>query len=299
MSRIFFFGYGYTASHVAQLLRPEGWEMAGTTRTQDKVKRMWAQGVEPHIWSADQGTLEAPLRVFNNVTHILHGMQPNQNGDAVLKTHFKVFQKIAPNLKWYGYISSTSVYGDTHGEYATEDFAPNPTTARGKLRLRVERRHQQLYKKANLPLHIFRVGAIYGPARGAIRRVSAGDASLVHKEGHLTSRIHVEDLAQILKASMDNPNPGSIYNCVDDLPTGQEVPLDFAYDLLGKPKPAVVDFEDVKDQLPPARNKFYEESRRVSNAKVKSELGVKFKYPTYKEGYEALNDRFRQKLDAD
>lgn len=290
MNRVFFFGYGYTASYLAHILRPEGWSMAGTTRDQEKVKRMWDQGVEPHIWKDDEGPLEAPRRVLNNVTHILHGMSPTANGDPVLKNHFEILKTVAPNLKWYGYLSTVSVYGDTQGEAATEDFVPNPTTPRGKMRLRVEQRHRQLFKKHGLPLHIFRLGAIYGPARSAIRRAATGEPPLIHKEGHTTSRLHVEDLAQILKASMENPNPGSVYNCVDDLPTGVEVPLDYAYDLLGKPKPRQVEYDDVSQDLPQKMNALYLETRRVSNAKIKSELGVKLMYPTYKEGYDALNE---------
>jgi nucleoside-diphosphate-sugar epimerase len=294
MSRIFFFGYGYTAAALAGHLREDGWEMAGTTRTQDKVNTMWEQGVEPHVWTGE-APLEGPMRVMKNVTHILHSLPPGAKGDPVLQNHARLLATIAPQLKWYGYISTTSVYGDTHGEVATEEFEPNPATARGKLRLRTEKRHLQLYKKRGLPLHIFRAGAIYGPGRSAIRRAAMGDPKLIHKEGLLTSRIHVQDLAQILRASMMKPNPGSIYNCVDDLPTGPEVPLEFAYDILGKPKPPVLEFEDVQDDLSKQLNSFYSENRRVSNAKIKSELGVTLTYPTYKEGYEALGVALKQR----
>jgi len=289
MSRIFFFGYGYTASFLAEQLRAEDWAMAGTTRTSDKVKAMWGQGVEPHIWTGESA-LEAPRRIFRNVTHILHSVPPLRKADPVLKNHFKLFSEIAPKLQWYGYISTTSVYGDTQGEEASESYEPNPTTLRGKLRLQVENRHRQLHKKFNLPLHIFRSGSIYGPGRSAIRRAIQGDPKLIHKEGHLTTRIHVEDLVQILRASMANPNPGTTYNCVDDLPTGIEKPLDYAFDMLGKEKPPVVQFDDVQEELPQRMSSFYSETRRVSNDRIKSELGVTLKYPTYKEGYDALNE---------
>jgi len=298
MNRVFFFGYGFTASFLAQMLRPEGWSMAGTTRDPDKVNRMWDQGVEPHIWNEEDGPIEAPRRVLKNVTHILHSLPPAPTGDPVLKNHFEILKTIAPNLKWYGYLSSVSVYGDTNGEVATEDYAVNPGTPRGKLRLRVEQRHRQLHKKHGLPIHIFRVGAIYGPGRSALRRAAATDPSLIHKEGHVTSRIHVDDLAQILKTSMEHPNPGSVYNCTDDLQTGPEVPLDYAYDLLGKPKPPTIEYDDVQDDLQQQVKAIYLETRHVSNAKIKSELGVQLKYPTYKEGYDALNAAREQSIQA-
>jgi len=291
---MFFFGYGYTASYLAQLLRTEDWAMAGTTRNPDKVKKMWAQGVEPHIWAGDS-PLEAPRRIFRNVTHILHSVPPLATGDPVLKNHFELFSEIAPKLQWYGYISTTSVYGDTQGEEANESYELNPATSRGKLRLQIEKRHQQLHKKFKLPIHIFRSGSIYGPGRSAIRRAIQGDPRLIHKEGHVTSRIHVEDLAQVLRASMANPNPGAIYNCADDLATGVDEPLSYAFDMLGKEKPPVVKFEDVQAEITQNMSSFYSETRRVSNDLIKSELGVKLKYPTYKEGYEALNQARMQR----
>lgn len=296
MNRVFFFGYGYTATLLARLLGPEGWKMAGTTRDQTKVNRMWDEGVEPHIWAMDQGTIEAPRRVLKNVTHILHSLPPTAAGDPVLKTHFEILKTAAPNLKWYGYLSTVSVYGDTNGEVATEDYAVNPGTPRGKLRLRVEQRHRQLFKKHGLPIHIFRAGAIYGPGRSALRRASESNPDLIHKEGHVTSRIHVEDLARILKASMENPNPGSVYNCIDDLQTGPEVPLEYAYQLLGLPIPPTVEYEDLDADVAKAVGGLYGETRRVSNAKFKSELGVQLKYPTYKEGYDALNEARAQRI---
>ena len=290
MSRVFFFGYGYTAMFLAQLLRPEGWKMAGTTRDQAKVNSMWDDGVEPHVWAEDQGPITAPQRVLRNVTHILHSLPPKAAGDPVLRNHFEILKTVAPNLKWYGYLSTVSVYGDTGDEVATEEYAVNPGTARGKLRLRVEQRHRQLFKKHGLPLHLFRVGAIYGPGRSALRRASNVAPDLVHKEGHVTSRIHVEDLAQILKTSMENPNPGSVYNCIDDLQTGPEVPLEYAYQLLGTPVPPMVEYETLDEDKAKAMVNLYGETRRISNAKVKSELGIQLKYPTYKEGYDALNN---------
>lgn len=296
MNRVFFFGYGYTAMFLARLLGPEGWKMAGTTRDQTKVNRMWDEGVEPHIWAEDQGPIIAPRRVLKNVTHILHSLPPTGAGDPVLKNHFEILKAAAPNLKWYGYLSTVSVYGDTAGEVATEDYAVNPGTARGKLRMRIEQRHRQLFKKHGLPVHIFRVGAIYGPGRSALRRASGDGPGLVHKEGHVTSRIHVEDLAQVLKASMENPNPGSVYNCIDDLQTGPEVPLEYAYQLLGMPTPPTVEYETLDEDVAKTMSGLYGETRRISNAKIKSELGVQLKYPTYKEGYDALNDAREERI---
>lgn len=298
MSRMFFFGYGYTAASLAKTLREEGWEMAGTTRNKDNVNAMWAQGVEPHVWSGE-APLEAPGRIMKNVTHVLHSLPPGPRGDMVLKHHHKLIKSMAPRIKWYGYISTISVYGDTHGEAAAETYEPNPTLRRAKIRLRVEKRHQQLHKKFNLPLHIFRAGAIYGPGRSAIERINKGQRQIIHKENNMSSRIHVDDLAQIVHASITNPNPGSIYNCVDDVPTNMTEPIRYVYDLLGKEKPPVVDYEDVREDLPEKLNSFYTEQRLISNAKIKSELGITLKYPSYKEGYDAMKEMLREESGTD
>jgi nucleoside-diphosphate-sugar epimerase len=287
MSRMFFFGYGYTASHLAQLLRAEGWSMAGTTRTTDKVNGMWDQGVEPHVWNG-KAPIEGPGRIMKNVTHILHSVPPTTQADPVLRNHLKLLIQLAPQLEWYGYISTTSVYGDTQGEVADESYEPNPSLPRGKSRLRVEKRHRQLFKKKQLPLHIFRAGGIYGPGRSLVRRALQEPQQIIHKEGHITSRIHVDDLAQILRASIEQPNPGSVYNCVDDMPAPMEDPMKYALERLGKPVPPSVPYEQVEDKLKRGMKSFYEESRQVSNAKIKSELGVTLKYPTYREGYDAI-----------
>lgn len=287
MNHMFFFGYGYSASYLAKILRKEGWKLSGTTRSNSKVNKMWEHGVEPHIWTGET-PMEAPLRVTKGVTHILHSIPPTQGFDPVMKHHHRLLSRLSPDLSWYGYISTTSVYGDTQGQWAEEDFEPNPGLARGKARLRVENTHQALCKQTGLPLHIFRAGAIYGPIRNAIRRALSGNAQLIHKAGHQTSRIHVEDLAQVLRASMDKPNPGAVYNAVDDMPTGFELPTALAYELIGKPIPPTLEYEEVKDELAPSVNLFFAESRLVSNGKIKSELGIELIYPTYKEGLEAI-----------
>ncbi len=287
MKRVFFFGYGYSTRFLAQLLRDDDWSMAGTTNSQDNVKKMWDHGVEPHVWTGE-GPLEAPFRVMNHVTHILHSLRPGAKGDAVLQNHFQVLSKVAPQLKWYGYLSSVSVYGDTKGAIATEDYEPNPISPKGKVYLRVENRHRQLQKKFGLPLHIFRVAPVYGPWRGAIQRAVKGEPQIIHKEGHKTTQIHVRDLAQILKASMENPNPGAVYNCVDDLATGPEVPVEYAYELLGNPKPPVRKYESVEAELPQQTKTIYTENLSASNERVKSELGIELLFPTYKEGYTSL-----------
>ena len=291
---MFFFGFGYVASAVAPLLREQGWDMAGTTRTNDKVNAMWEQGVEPHIWPGE-APLEAPLKVLKGVTHILISIPPGPQGDVVIKHHQRLLVKLAPDLEWIGYLSACTVYGDTKGEWCSEDYQPNPATPRGKLRLRVETNFRKIGKKASLPMHVFRAGAIYGPGRNAIGRVAKGRARIFKKADHYISRVHVEDLAATILASIQKPNPNSIYNVVDDYPSGLDEPVEFAAKALGMPQPPISDADENPDEVPPAFQNSLSENRRVRNDLIKSELGVQLQYPTFREGYQSLIDRAFQR----
>jgi len=271
--------------------------MAGTALSQDHVKQMWELGVEPHVWNGE-APLEGSMRIMRGVTHILHANRPTKKGDMVLKHHADLLTQIAPNLKWYGYLSSVAVYGDTKNEIATESFEPNPISAMGQLYLRCEKRHRKLHKKDGLPLHVFRCGSIYGPRQNAFRRASSGAPSIVHKSGHVTPFIHVRDLNQIISASIIHPDPGAIYNCVDDLAVGPEKPIEIAYELLGKTKPPVVEFGGEDVQVPKGLLPQYLESQQVSNERVKSELDVALQFPTYRDGYKALSESRRKAMEA-
>ncbi len=295
---MFFFGFGSTASVLARRLREEGWEMAGTTRTTDKVNAMWEQGVEPHIWDGEN-PLEAPMRIVGNATHILHSIPPQLEGDRVMLHHRKLLRALAPKLQWLGYISTIAVYGDTKGQWAAEDYAPNPIFPRGKLRYRAESNLRKLSKAVNLPTHIFRAGAIYGPERNVVQRLKSGKANRLVQEGHCVSRIHVEDLAGIIYASMQKPNPISIYNAVDDLPSEMDAPVDYTVAKLGLPMPPTLRVEDAGDRLPQQLLAVFQEDRRIKNDLIKSELGYEFKYPTYKDGYDAILAPYLAKLAQD
>lgn len=286
---MFFFGFGYTASFLARRLREEGWELAGTTRSNDKVNAMWEQGVEPHIWDGEH-PLESPLRILNGATHILHSIPPMASGDRVLLHHQPLLKKLAGDLEWAGYISSTSVYGDTKGEWCDEDYEPNPSLPRSKLRLRAETNFRKIARKNSLPLHVFRSGAIYGPQRNALQRVAAGNAKILRRPDHWVSRIHVEDLANTIYASIKKPKPHTIYNVVDDYPSGLDEPVEFAVKAMGLPQPPIVDVDDDASNVPPTFKASFSENRRVRNDLIKSELGVELKYPSFREGYQELID---------
>ncbi|WP_069298416.1 SDR family oxidoreductase [Neptunicoccus sediminis] len=265
------FGHGYSAQALAADLLPRGWQVIGTNRSGEVPQA----GVETVAWP---GTDMIPY--LDRASHLLISAGPDAAGDPVLNG---LRTEIASrSFDWVGYLSTTGVYGDHQGGWVDEDTPLTPSTRRGRLRVAAEAAWQSM----DLPLHIFRLAGIYGPGRGPFAKVRAGTARRVIKKNQVFSRIHVEDIAQVLAASMAKPDPGAIYNLCDDEAAPPEDVIGFAAELLGVPVPEAVDF-DTADMTPMARS-FYAESKRVRNDRIKSELGVTLKYPDYRTGLRAL-----------
>lgn len=274
-------GYGYSARALAQLLLVQGWRIIGTKRTAEKAARLQAEGVEPLIWpGADlTATLDA-------ATHILVSAGPTGQGDPVLAELRGQIAIAAPHLDWVGYLSTTGVYGDHQGGWVDEDAPLTPSTRRGKLRVAAEAAWQNLATETGLPLHIFRLAGIYGTGRGPFAKVRDGTARRIIKPGQVFSRIHVDDIAQVLAASIAKPNPGAIYNLCDDDPAPPQDVIAHAAALLNLPIPPAVAFDAA--ELSPMARSFYAESKRVRNNRIKDELGVTLIFPDYRTGLQSL-----------
>ena len=275
------FGHGYSARALARRLIPEGWTVIGTTRSAEKADALRAEGVEPLIWP---GADLAPA--FARATHLLSSVAPTEAGDPVLMAAGEAIAEAAPHLAWVGYLSTTGVYGDHAGGWVDETTPLTPSTRRGEMRVAAEAAWRALADRSGLPLHIFRLAGIYGPGRGPFEKVRDGTARRIVKPGQVFSRTHVEDIAQVLQASILRPNPGSAYNVCDDDPAPPEDVLAHAAALLGLPPPPEVPFEEA--EMSPMARSFYAESKRVRNDRIKDELGVVLRYPTYREGLAAL-----------
>jgi nucleoside-diphosphate-sugar epimerase len=192
----------------------------------------------------------------------------------------------AGRFRWVGYLSTTGVYGDRRGGWVDEADLRDASTARGRARVAAEDAWLALQRDHGLPVHLFRLAGIYGPGRGPFEKVRDGTARRIVKPGQVFSRIHVDDIAATLRASIARPNPGAAYNVCDDEPAPPEDVLAFAADLLGLPPPPEVPY-DAAEMTAMARS-FYAESKRVSNRRIKDELGVVLRWPTYREGLRAL-----------
>ncbi|MEM8690353.1 MAG: SDR family oxidoreductase [Pseudomonadota bacterium] len=270
-------GHGYSAQALARRLNGD-WRIIGTTRSPAKLAGLEAMGAEPLLFpSADIA------KAIGEATHILVSVGPDADGDPVLRAYRDAIFACANDLEWVAYLSTTGVYGDHNGAWIDEDTALTPGTQRGIWRKGAEAAWAGI---PDLPLHIFRLAGIYGPGRGPFSKVRKGTARRIIKPGQVFSRIHVDDIAQALAASIEQPNPGRAYNLCDDEPAPPEDVIAYAAELLGKPVPPAVPF-DAADMSPMARS-FYAESKRVMNQRIKSELGVQLRYPDYRSGLTAL-----------
>ncbi len=265
-------GYGYCAQALSRKLRAKGWRVIGTSR-----QAFTSEGVLCRVWPGDEISLDG-------VTHILHSIGPNAQGDPAFDAFGSQIAQL-PSLQWMGYLSTTAVYGHRDGAWVCEKDTVAPTSTRGAWRAEAEAAWQSY---ENLPLHIFRLAGIYGPGRGPFSKLKAGKARRIVKDGQVFSRIHVDDITQILMASIERPNFGAIYNVCDDFPAPPQDVLGYAAELLNLPAPTEIPFEDAP--MTPMARSFYEENKRVRNDRIKTELGVELLYPEYRAGLRAVRD---------
>ena len=190
--------------------------------------------------------------------------------------------------RWLGYLSSTGVYGDKQGGWVDEATPPAPSNPRSAKRLAAEIAWAVFAAETRAPLHIFRIAGIYGPGRNPLEALRAGTARRFDKPGQVFSRIHVDDLAAALAASIANPSPNAIYNVCDDEPVSQADVIAYGAELLGLTPPPLEVFAAAEPSLSEMAKSFYRDSKRVRNGKMKRELGVALAYPTFREGLRAL-----------
>jgi nucleoside-diphosphate-sugar epimerase len=227
--------------------------------------------------------LEDPAAMLAGATHLLVSIAPGEAGDPVLAHHLADLRRCA-DLAWVGYLGTTGVYGDRAGAWVDEADAVAPTMPRTRRRVAAEGH----WLASGLPVHLFRLAGIYGPGpgRNALDAVRAGTARRIVKPGQAFGRVHVDDIVQVLRASIARPNPGAVYNVADDEPAPPQDVVTFACALLGVEPPPEVPYEQA--DLSPMARSFYADSRRICNARIKRELGVRLHHPTYREGLRAI-----------
>lgn len=277
MSRnLLIFGGGWLGRAVgAEVLKCGGTAVA-TSRDAATRDALEAEG----LTAVDPGDAAALAEAVGQATALLVTAPPTAEGCPGLEALAPALETARPD--WIGYVSSTAVYGDRDGGWAFEDDALNAATLQGARRVRAE----QDWLDSGDRVHVFRLPALYGPGRSGLDRLRNGEARMVRKPGQVFNRIHVEDVVSGLFASMDRPNPGRAYNLVDDEPAPAHVVTAWSARRLGLPLPPEIDWTD--PSVSEAMRRFYLDSKRLSNARAKAELGWRPRYPSYREGIEAL-----------
>jgi len=285
-NHLFVFGLGYSARFLCRALKAEGWRVSGTCQSADKKAELEAEGFEAYLFDRER-PIENFSSLLASVTHVLSSVPPDKSGDPVIDEHGSDLDHAA-HLEWVGYLSTTGVYGDTGGALVDETATLHPTSERSRRRVAAEAEWWALLEERGLPLHIFRLSGIYGPGYSTLDRVRDGTAKRIVRKGHVFSRIHVEDIAQVLRASMAKLHPGGIYNLCDDEPAAPADLTVFACDLLGVDPPEEQDYDEISKTMSKMALSFWQDRRQIDNSRIKDELGVTLKYPNYREGLRAI-----------
>lgn len=291
--RLFCFGLGYCAKALARQVAASGFAVSGTSRS------LRAPGA-PHTKVEPNALGDARFSVLHfdrdhpldwsearlyYATHLLISIPPDEMGDPVLDLHIDDIATF-PELRWVGYLSTTGVYGDRRGEWVDETTPPAPASHRAIRRHKAEQAWLAFGRQCNIAVNVFRLSGIYGPGRNAFDQLRAGAAKRIDKPGQVFSRIHVDDIAAALAASMAKPRDGAIYNLADDLPASAAEVVEHAAGLLGMAPPPSMSLAQA--DLSPMEQSFYAENKRVANRLMKQELRVALRYPTYREGLAAI-----------
>jgi nucleoside-diphosphate-sugar epimerase len=280
--RLFVFGFGYAARALSVRLQGEGWAVAGTIRRPDERERLAALGVTP-VGVGNQREMAAAAR---DAQAVLVTAPPDAEGCPGLPRLVPAMALAKAFPDWIGYLSTTGVYGDRRGRWVTEASTLAAQSIEGGRRVGAERDWLEVGRGMGLTVTVFRLPGIYGPGRSPFERLRDGTARRIAVPGQVFSRIHVDDLAAGLACSISHPRAGGIYNLCDDEPCPNSEVVAYAARLLGREPPPEVALADA--QLPPAAMRFYAESKRVSNARAKAELGWRPAYPSYREGLAAI-----------
>ena len=274
------FGFGQVAKTFIKKLKEQGTTFKLTTTSREKSKTKEFENINYESYQlTKEGFDKNFISRFEEADHILLSIAPINGTDIVIKNLKNYFK--SSKFKWITYLSATSVYGNHNGKWVDENSETKPTSTNGVERLKVEKEWMQLASKFDLPFQIFRLSGIYSSQYNILRRLKSGEAKIINKKNHFFSRIHVEDIANVLSSSLNNFKKKEIYNISDNLPASAEEVAMYGVKLLGINKPKTIQINEIESEM---LKNFYKDSKKVDNKKMKEFFNHKLKYPTYVEG---------------
>jgi len=274
------FGFGQVAKNFIKKLNDQGVSFKLTTTSREGSKNKKFENINYESFQfTEKGFDKNFISRFEEADHIILSIAPINGVDIVIKNFQNYFK--SKKLKWITYLSATSVYGDHKGEWVDESSETKPTSINGAERLKVEKEWMGLASKFDLPFQIFRLSGIYSNQYNILTRLKSGEAKIINKKNHFFSRIHVEDIANILSSSLNHFKKKEIYNISDNLPASAEEVAMYGVKLLGTNKPKTIEINEIESEM---LKNFYKDSKKVDNKKMKEFFNYKLKYPTYVEG---------------
>jgi nucleoside-diphosphate-sugar epimerase len=269
-------GAGFSGKAIGRICAPDFEMVHGTTRSTEGLPALEAAGIQPLLFNGTQ--ISVDLRAaLAGATHLVQSISPDEDGDIFLKLAPDI-RDLMPQLAWIGYLSTIGVYGDRKGAWVDETAAVTPLSNRSVERVLAENQWLEVGRKENIPVAILRLSGIYGPGRNPFVNLANGTARRIVKQGQVFNRIRVEDIGRAT-AFLLGRGQGGIYNVTDSEPSPSQDTVEYAAGLMGVPVPPDIVFETA--ELSPMQRSFYSESKRVSNARIRS-LGFEFRYPNYR-----------------
>ncbi len=278
-------GCGDVGLRVAHALPPRVRLLALTSSSQrEPVLR--AQGITPLGGNLDFA--HSLQRLAGLATRVLHLAPPASEGWEDRRTmHLMqaLRKRSLPAALVYG--STSGVYGDCQGAWVDETRRASADTPRARRRLDAEQRVRFFGRSTGVTASVLRIPGIYAPDRdgGTPRaRLLKGTPVLRAEEDVYTNHIHADDLARACLRAMWGGKPQRIYNISDDTILKMGDYFDLAADLYGLARPPRVSREGARAQLPLMLLSFMQESRRLVNTRLKTELCLRLRYPTVSRG---------------
>ncbi|KAM1662984.1 hypothetical protein ACFX13_043265 [Malus domestica] len=298
-NRMFIAGMGFIGQRLGRELKNRGWDVSGTCTSINKKKKLEEErSFQIYLFDANEPDVII-LDAIKNHTHMVVSIPPVPGiGDPMLD-YDQILRRelVGGNLQWLGYLSSTSVYGDTGGAWVDEDYIPNPESESGRLRLAAEEGWFNFGQSLGISTQVFRLGGIYGPGRSAVDTIvkqgALSESQRMRGHRQFTSRVSVDDICQAIMASICTPSSRRVYNIVDDDPAPREEVFEYARDLVEKKWPGWIKqpSEQKESSEPVVKKRGLRGEKRVSNARMKKELGVRLLHPSYRSGLQSIIDQ--------
>ena len=277
---IFCFGFGQVAKNFIKKINTKNVKINLTVTSRENTCKKIFDGIKYDSFQLSQDFFDKSLiKNLESSDYILVSIAPVSDEDIVIKNFQNILKR--KKIKWLTYLSATSVYGDHKGEWVNEKSKTNPTASTGTQRLKAEKLWMELAENQNLPIQIFRLSGIYSNEKNILKRLKSGDVKIIKKENQFFSRIHVQDIVEVLFKSLEQFKEKEIYNISDDKPASFEEVILYGSKLLKIEPPVIVELNSIESEM--TRN-FYKDSKKVNNQKMKEIFNYKLKYPTYVEG---------------